>query len=127
VQAGHAGGAGMDTVFLVDYGGMNAGQIAAWLLIATLAGLLARWITRGRKILGLWGDTAIRLGGCFPVGTLPRALRIDLTTLVETWRASTAAFAIWIDIIASAVIGALLIRLALRPFAGGQKKHPAHQ
>lgn len=116
----------MDLAFLVDYGGMNAGQIAAWLLIATLAGVIARWITRGRKILGLWGDAVVGLVGCFLVGTLLRALRLDLTRLVESWMASTSGFAIWIDIIASAVIGALLIRLVIRPFAG-PKKHPAHE
>ena len=32
----------------VDYAGMHAGVIAAWLLIATLAGYIARRLTRGR-------------------------------------------------------------------------------
>jgi len=117
----------MQTVFLVDYGGMNAGQIAAWMLIATLAGVLARWLVRGRKVLGLWGDAVFGLVGAFVVGTLLRAVHIDFATLIKSW-APDYGFdvAVWIDIAASALAGALLLRLLLRPVTGGPKKHPAH-
>jgi uncharacterized membrane protein YeaQ/YmgE (transglycosylase-associated protein family) len=117
----------MQTIFLVDYGGMNPGQIAAWMLIATLAGLLARWLVRGRKILGLWGDAVFGLAGAFVVGALLRAVHIDFAALIRSW-APAYGFeaAVWIDIAASALMGALLLRLLLRPVTGGPKKHPAH-
>ena len=57
----------------IDYAGMNAGVILAWLLIATTAGLIARMAARGRRLMGLWGDMAIGLVGIFAVGTLFRA------------------------------------------------------
>jgi uncharacterized membrane protein YeaQ/YmgE (transglycosylase-associated protein family) len=97
------------------------------MLIATAAGVLARWLVRGRKILGLWGDAAIGLVGAFVLGTLLRAVHIDLAVLVKGWTPDYGfGVAIWIDIAASALLGALLLRLLLRPVTGGPKKHPAH-
>ena len=117
----------METVFLVDYGGMNAGQIAAWMLIATVTGVLARWLVRGRQFLGLWGDAVIGLVGAFVMGTLLRAVHIDLAKLVKSWTPDYGFdVANWIDIIASALVGALLLRLLLRPVTGGPRKHSAH-
>jgi uncharacterized membrane protein YeaQ/YmgE (transglycosylase-associated protein family) len=117
----------MDAIFRVDYGGMNAGQIGAWLLIVTAAGFLARTIVRGRNILGLWGDAAIGLVGCFAMGTILRALKLDLTRLTTDWTSNWPGLAVWADILLAAFIGALLIRLALKPFTGGAKKAAAKE
>jgi uncharacterized membrane protein YeaQ/YmgE (transglycosylase-associated protein family) len=107
----------------IDYAGMNAGVIVAWLLIATLAGLIARTAVRGRNLMGLWGDMAIGLIGVFAVGTLFRAVRFDpsvwLKTIEPGWRFD---FAVWMDVALSALLGALVLRLILRPFTGGARK-----
>ena len=105
---------------LVDYAGMNAAEIAAWLLIATGAGFLGRLLVKGKQFLGLWGDAAIGLIGVFLLGTLMRAFHFDLTGWFMGFLPKSAAdFAIWIDIAISALIGAVLIRAILRPFTGG--------
>ncbi|MEZ5938171.1 MAG: hypothetical protein R3C52_08120 [Hyphomonadaceae bacterium] len=106
----------MDGV-IVEYAGMDAGRIAAWLLIATGAGVIARRIVGGGKVLGLWGDAAIGLVGVFLVGTLMRAFHFDLSVFLhELQPAWSFDLAIWVDIIVSGLIGALLIRSIMRPF-----------
>ena len=106
----------------IDYAGMNAGVILAWLLIATTAGLIARMAARGRRLMGLWGDMAIGLVGIFAVGTLFRAFHFDLSVWLQSlepdWKFD---FAIWTDVALSALLGALLLRLILRPFTGGAR------
>ena len=106
----------------IDYAGMNASVIVAWLLIATAAGLIARTAVRGRKLMGLWGDMAIGLVGIFAIGTLFRAVRFDpsvwLKSIEPDWKFD---FAIWVDVALSALLGALVLRLILRPFTGGAK------
>lgn len=105
----------------VDYAGMHAGVIAAWLLIATLAGYFARRLTRGRGLLGLWGDAAIGLIGIYLVGTLFRAFDFDLAVMIFSWAPDDFDLAIWLDIATSAMIGALLIRAVLRAFGAGRR------
>ncbi len=104
----------------VDYAGMHAGVIAAWLLIATTAGFLARRLTRGRALLGLWGDAAIGLVGIYLVGTLFRALDFDLAVMIFSWAPDNFDLAIWLDIATTALIGALIIRAMLRVFGGAK-------
>lgn len=104
---------------VIDYAGVDAIIIASWIGIGTLAGLIARFVVRGKKMLGLWGDLMIGLIGVFVIGTLLRAFDFDLTAwLLGVLPDDAAAFAIWIDIAISGIVGALLIRLALRPFTG---------
>jgi uncharacterized membrane protein YeaQ/YmgE (transglycosylase-associated protein family) len=104
---------------VIDYAGVDALRIACWIGIGTLAGLVARMIVRGRKLLGLWGDLVIGLLGVFLIGTLLRAFDFDLTAwLLGALPSSFASVAIWIDIAISGLVGALLIRLVLRPFTG---------
>lgn len=100
----------------IDYAGMNAGLLAAWLLIATAAGYLARRLTHGRQLLGLWGDAAIGLIGIFLLGTLFRAFDFDLAVMIFSWAPDDFDFAIWLDIATTAIIGSLLIRAVLRIF-----------
>jgi uncharacterized membrane protein YeaQ/YmgE (transglycosylase-associated protein family) len=105
---------------LVDYAGMNAAEIAAWLLIATAVGFLGRVLVKGKPFFGLWGDAAIGLIGVFLVGTLMRAFSFDLTAwLTDIVPSGFSGFAIWIDIAISALLGAIVIRAILRPFTGG--------
>ena len=105
---------------LVDYAGMNAAEIAAWLLIATDVGFLGRVLVKGKPFFGLWGDAAIGLIGVFLVGTLMRAFSFDLTAwLTDIVPSGFSGFAIWIDIAISALLGAIVIRAILRPFTGG--------
>jgi uncharacterized membrane protein YeaQ/YmgE (transglycosylase-associated protein family) len=105
----------MDGIW-VDYAGMNAAEIAIWLLIATAVGFLARMIVRGRVILGLWGDAAIGLIAIFAVGTVMRALDFNLANWIADAVPSVADFSLWLDIAISGFIGSMLIRLVLKPF-----------
>jgi uncharacterized membrane protein YeaQ/YmgE (transglycosylase-associated protein family) len=77
---------------------------------------------RGRKLIGLWGDMAIGLVGIFAIGTLFRAFHFDLSVWLKSiepdWKFD---FAIWTDVTLSALLGALLLRLILRPVTGGAK------
>lgn len=104
----------------IDYAGMHAGVLAAWLLIATGAGYLARRLTRGRSILGLWGDAAVGLVGIFLMGTLFRAFDFDLAVMIFSWAPDNFDLAIWLDIATTAIIGALLLRAMLRVFGGAR-------
>lgn len=108
----------MDNI-VIDYAGMNAGIIAAWVLIATAAGFTARRVVRGRKF-GFWVDMAIGLIGIFLFGTLLRAVGVDLSATLLSLQPGDLPFnaALWADIIISALLGALLIRAILRPFTG---------
>lgn len=105
---------------LFEYAGMNAAEIAAWLLIATAAGFIARFAVKGKNILGLWGDAAIGLIGCFAVGALMRAFKFNLTNWLKgVVPDAVADYVVWIDIGISALVGALVIRAVLRPITGG--------
>ncbi len=105
----------MDGIW-VDYAGMNAGEIAIWLLISTAVGVLARMIVRGRVILGLWGDAAIGLIAIFAVGTVMRALDFNLASWLAETVPAVSGVSLWLDIAISGFVGALLIRVVLKPF-----------
>lgn len=103
-----------------DYAGMNAAEIAGWVMIATAAGWTARFIVRGKKFFGLWGDMIIGLVGIFLLALLFQVLGVNLAERLRTYLpADLAAFATWLDIAISAFLGALVIRGVLRPFTGG--------
>lgn len=104
-----------------NYAGMSAAEIAAWVLIATGAGWGARVIVKGKVILGLWGDMAVGLVGVFLMALLFNLLGVDIASRLRSFLPSNfAEFARWIDIAISAILGALVIRLVLRPFTGGK-------
>jgi uncharacterized membrane protein YeaQ/YmgE (transglycosylase-associated protein family) len=104
---------------LIDYAGMNAAEIAGWLLIATAAGFVGRVLVKGKSFFGLWGDAVIGLLAVFLLGTVMRALNFDLTNWIGgVAPASMAGSTVWIDIALSALLGAILIRAILRPFTG---------
>ncbi|MCF8507217.1 MAG: hypothetical protein K9G83_00650 [Hyphomonadaceae bacterium] len=108
----------MDKLAVV-YSGMNLGVLALWLLIATLAGFIARKIVRGRPVLGLWGDIGFALLGVFLVGTVMKAFDVSLTD----WIASLDLGPLndvtrWVDIFVVAFLGALVLRGVLRPITG---------
>lgn len=100
----------------IDYAGMHAGALIAWWLIATGAGYLARRATRGRPILGLWGDAVIGMLGVFLLGTLFRAFNFDLSVMIFSSAPDNFELAVWLDIAATALLGALLLRAVLRLF-----------
>lgn len=104
----------------IDYAGMHAGALIAWWLIATGCGYLARRLTRGRAILGLWGDAVIGTLGIFLVGTLFRALSFDLSVMIFSWAPDNFDLAVWLDVAATSMIGALLIRAVLRLFGSAR-------
>jgi uncharacterized membrane protein YeaQ/YmgE (transglycosylase-associated protein family) len=107
-----------------DYAGMNAVEIAGWVLIATAAGWTARAIVKGKKFFGLWGDMVIGLVGVFLVALLFQVLGVNLASRLRAYLpADFAAFAVWLDIAISAFLGALVIRAVLRPFTGGGGGH----
>jgi uncharacterized membrane protein YeaQ/YmgE (transglycosylase-associated protein family) len=106
----------------IEYASMNLGVIAAWLLVATLAGYLARIIVRGRPVFGLWGDAAFGLLGVFVMGTLLRAIDFDLAAFImDTQPKLDRDVAIWADVVLAALLGALLLRVAVRPVTGRKK------
>jgi uncharacterized membrane protein YeaQ/YmgE (transglycosylase-associated protein family) len=103
-----------------SYAGMNAAEIAAWILIATAAGWGARKIVKGKPFFALWGDMAIALVGVFLMDLLFGLLGVDIAARLASFLPdSFADFALWIRIAISAILGALAIRLVLRPFTGG--------
>jgi uncharacterized membrane protein YeaQ/YmgE (transglycosylase-associated protein family) len=103
----------------VDYGYMNAAQIAIWLLIATGAGFAGRALVKGKKFLGLWGDAAIGLIGIFLVGTLLRAFDFNLKGWLDgSLPTSMHDYTLWLDIAITGLVGAIIIRAILRPFTG---------
>jgi uncharacterized membrane protein YeaQ/YmgE (transglycosylase-associated protein family) len=103
-----------------SYAGMNAAEIAGWVLIATAAGWAARAVVKGKPFFGLWGDMAIALVGVFLLDLLFNLLGGDGSArLASVLPDSFADFAHWIRIAISALLGALAIRLVLRPFTGG--------
>jgi uncharacterized membrane protein YeaQ/YmgE (transglycosylase-associated protein family) len=103
-----------------DYAGMNAAEIAGWVLIATAAGWVARFIVKGKKFFGLWGDMIVGLVGIFLFALLFQVLGVNLAARLRSYLpADFAGFAVWLDIIISAFLGALVIRGVLRPFTGG--------
>jgi len=108
----------MDKLAVV-YSGMNLGVLTLWLLIATLAGFLARKIVRGKAVFGLWGDIGFALLGLFLVGTLMQAFDVSLTN----WIASLDLGPLndvtrWVDIFVVAFLGALALRAVMRPVTG---------
>jgi uncharacterized membrane protein YeaQ/YmgE (transglycosylase-associated protein family) len=108
----------MDAI-IIDYAGMNAAIIGAWVLIATGAGFIARRVVKGRNF-GLWLDMLIGLIGTFLFGTLLRAVGVDLSATLLSIQPGDLPFdaALWADIVISALVGALLIRAVMRPFTG---------
>src|SRR5262245_58505383 len=102
-----------------QYAGMNAAEIAGWVLIATGAGWVARTIVKGKKFFGLWGDQAIGLIGVFLMALLFNVLGVHLAARLSPYLGDFANLATWVDIAISAFIGALAIRAVLRPFTGG--------
>jgi uncharacterized membrane protein YeaQ/YmgE (transglycosylase-associated protein family) len=105
----------------IDYAGMNAGVIVAWILIATAAGLIARLVVRGRSLMGLWGDMGLGLIGVFAMGTLFRAVKFDPSSWVKDGAGWQHDAAVWADVALSSLVGALVLRLILRPFTGGAR------
>jgi len=104
-----------------DYAGMSAAEIAGWVLIATGAGWGARAIVKGKPFFGLWGDMAIALVGVFLMDLLFNLLGVDIAARLASFLPDGLDnFARWIRIAISAVLGALAIRLVLRPFTGGK-------
>lgn len=108
----------MDKLAVV-YSGMNLGELVLWLLLATLAGFLARKIVRGRAVLGLWGDIAFGLLGVFLVGTLMNAFDFSLTSWIASLNLGPLNDVTkWVDVFMVAFIGALVLRGILRPITG---------
>lgn len=103
----------------VEYSGMNLGILALWLLIATLAGFLARKIVRGKPVMGLWGDIGFALLGIFLVGTLMKAFDVSLTNWIASLNLGPLNDVTkWVDVFLVAFIGALVLRAVLRPITG---------
>lgn len=101
--------------FAVEYAGMYAVDIAAWVLIATLAGLVARQLFKGKPLLGLWTDMVIGLVSIFVIGTGMRMIGFDLSkSILAAQPGITSRAAIWVDIFVAAFVGAIVIRAILR-------------
>ena len=98
-----------------DYAGMDGVELAAWIILATLAGVVARQIARGTPMGGLFGDMVIGLIGVFAVGWVMRRLGVDLSQSILTAAPGVATrAAIWLDVFVVAFVGAMLIRFVLR-------------
>jgi len=103
----------------VEYSGMNLGILALWLLIATLAGFLARKIVRGKPVMGLWGDIGFALLGIFLIGTLLKAFDVSFTGWIASFDLGPLNDVTrWVDVFLVAFIGALVLRAVLRPITG---------
>jgi len=103
----------MSTEF--HYAGMDLGNLVVWILLTTIAGLVARQILQGKSILALWGDMAIGIIGVFALGWVMRQLNFDLSQTILTAQPNLpSSIAIWADVFVTAFLGALVLRLALR-------------
>jgi uncharacterized membrane protein YeaQ/YmgE (transglycosylase-associated protein family) len=99
----------------VEYAGMSAVDLAAWILVATIAGVVARQIVQGKPLAGLWGDMLIGLIGAFAVGMGLREVNFDLSQVILNARPGIASIvAIYVDVFVSALVGALILRILLR-------------
>jgi uncharacterized membrane protein YeaQ/YmgE (transglycosylase-associated protein family) len=97
------------------YAGMNAAELLVWIAIATITGMAARGVVRGKPLLGLWGDMLIGLVGAFAVGWGLRAVGFDLSQEMLAARPEISSpVAIWADVFAVAFLGSLILRAALR-------------
>lgn len=101
-----------------SYAGMNAGVLGAWILVGLAAGNLARLALGGPKPLGLFGDMLVGLFGAFGLGAVLRLAGVDLTAhILQLAPTLTSATAVWVDVVLTAFLGALVIRIALRALA----------
>lgn len=101
-----------------SYAGMNAGVLGAWILVGLTAGYLARVALGGPKPLGLFGDMLVGLFGAFGLGAVLRLVDVDLTAqILRLIPGLTPSTAIWVDVVITAFLGAVVIRLALRALA----------
>ncbi len=101
--------------FTVEYAEMNAVDLAAWIVLATIAGAVARQIVQGKSLAGLWGDMLIGLIGAFAAGTAMREVNFDLSQVILNARPGIASpVAIYVDVFVAALIGALILRILLR-------------
>lgn len=98
-----------------EYAGMPAETLVVWILITTVAGLVARQIAQGKPILGLWGDMAIGVVGAYATGAVMRRFDFDLSKSILAAQADIpSTVAIWVDVFVAAFVGALIIRILLR-------------
>jgi uncharacterized membrane protein YeaQ/YmgE (transglycosylase-associated protein family) len=101
--------------FVIEYAGMSAVDLGIWVLLASIAGAVARQIVQGKPLLGLWGDMVIGLIGAFAVGMGLREFDFDLSEVILNARPGIAPIvAIYVDVFVSALIGALALRILLR-------------
>lgn len=99
----------------LDYAGMAAADLLAWIVLATVAGAAARQIVQGKPLLGLWGDMALALVGVFAVGWGLRQLGFDLSQSILAAREGIPSrVAIWVDVFVVGFIGALILRALLK-------------
>ncbi len=102
----------------VTYASMQASDLITWVLIATAAGVLSRKVVPTPTILGLFGDMLIGVIGAFGVGWLLQQAEIDLSRHVQAViTGMDQPTAVWIDVAIVSFVGALLIRLVLKPFS----------
>lgn len=106
------------TGFSLAYAGMNPFELAVWIGIGLAAGFIARQIIRGPKPLGLFGDMLIGLIGAFGLGWVLRRFGFDLSEyILRLVPDLSTSIAIWIDVGLTALVGALILRTVMRPFA----------
>ena len=92
----------------IEYAGMNAVDMAAWVVIATLAGLAARQMFKGKPLAGLWSDLVIGLVGAFALGWGMRQIGFDLSkSILAAQPGISSHVAIWVDIFVAAFVAAI--------------------
>lgn len=102
-------------IWTFEYAEMRAVDIVAWIIIGTLAGLVARRIVQGKPIVGVWGDLVIGLIGAYAIGSLMRYFSFDLSEIIlEARPGIQREFAIWVDVFVAGFVGALALRILLR-------------
>ena len=97
------------------YAGMHAGVLITWIILTTLAGLIARQIVQGKAHLGLWGDMIIGIVGVFLAGWVMHYFNFDLSqSILAAQPDLPQRVIIWADVLVTSFVGALVLRLLLR-------------
>lgn len=100
----------------LEYANMSLVVLVIWIAITTLAGLISRKILRSPALFGLFGDMCVGIIGMFGLGWALQQFDIDVSQYVNNASIASAT-AIWIDAAIVSFLGAVIIRILLKPLS----------
>lgn len=95
---------------------MPIASLVGWIVIVTVAGFLSRKIVRTPPVAGLFGDMVVGLVGAVGLGWILQKVSVDISEYVMSLSDGLQSnAAIWVDVAIVALVGALIVRLVLKP------------